>query len=132
MFRLSTLRTIADILGTHSDAKRVLNSEIWKTIKPGLDLLAFSTLWAKQSDTEHALDGAFVRELSLLAARASCSLPHDKIYALLGLFPSPVSSIVAIDYNREAAGVIAEFISAVPQWTEPPVGDQQSASTGGS
>jgi hypothetical protein len=135
VFRLSTLRTIADILRTHSEAKQASNSEIWKTIKPGLDLLAFSTLWDKletaSGDTEHLLDDASIRELSLLAARASCSLPHDRIYALLGLFPSSVSSIVTIDYNREAAEVIAEFTSAVPQWMVPPVGDKQSVSTGG-
>lgn len=67
VFRLSTLRAIADILLTHSESERASNSEI----KPGLDLLAFSTLWDKletaSGDTEHSLDDASIRELSLLA-----------------------------------------------------------------
>ncbi|KAL9098144.1 MAG: hypothetical protein Q9163_006138 [Psora crenata] len=126
VFHLSTLRTIADILRTHSKAKQASKSEIWKIIKPGLDLLAFSV----SDDTEHLLDDASIRELRVLAARANCSLPQDRIYALLGLFPSSVSSIVTIDYNREPTEVIAEFTSAVPQWMVPPVGDEQSVSIG--
>jgi hypothetical protein len=69
--RLSTLRAIADILLIHSESERASNSEIWKEIKLGLDLLAFSTLWDKletaSGDTEHSLDDASIRELSLLA-----------------------------------------------------------------
>jgi hypothetical protein len=130
-FQLSTLRTIADILRTHSET---LNSEIWKNTQPGLDILAFSTFWIKSEaasgDTEHSLDDASMRELSLLAARASCSLQHDRVYALLGLFPLSVSSIVTIDYNREAAEVVEEFNSAVPQWRVPAVGDKPSVPTG--
>ena len=94
--------------------------------------MAFSTFWTKSEPAsgEHSLDDASIRELSLLAARASCSLPHDRVYALLGLFPLPVSSIVTIDYNREVAEVIEEFTSAVPQWIVPAIGDKQSMPTG--
>ncbi|MCJ1385189.1 hypothetical protein MMC17_008310 [Xylographa soralifera] len=124
-FRLSTLRTIADILRAHSEAEQASNSEIWKTIKPGLDLLALSSLWARLETT---LCDAFIRELGLLAARSNCSLLHDRVYALLGLFPLSVSSIVTIDYNREAVEVIAEFTSAVPYWTVAAAEDKNSLS----
>jgi hypothetical protein len=134
-FRLSTLRAIADILLTHFESERASSSKIWEEIKPGLDLLAFSTLWDKletaSGDTEPSLDDTSIRELGLLAARASCLVPHDRIYALLGLFPSSVSSIVTIDYSREMAEVIDEFSSAVPQWIGLPIEEKQTVSAAG-
>lgn len=128
-FHLSTLQAVGDILLTHSQSEEASNSEIWKKLKPGLDLLAFITLWGAleiaPGDTERLLNEASIRELSLLAARAKCSLPHDRVYGLLGLLPSSVSSTVTIDYSREAAEVIAEFSSAVPEWVDL-VGDERN------
>jgi len=82
--------------------------------------VAFISTWraleTASADAGRSLNDDSVRELKLLAQDATCSLPHDKIYRLLGLFPSSASA-VTIGYNRELADVIVEFSSAVPGWT---------------
>lgn len=89
-------------------------------MKPRLDLLAFIAAWKAWKSTaanrERSVNDVFVRKLKLLTERANCSLPHDHVYGLLGLFPTSVQSAVTIDYRREAADVIAEFDSAVARW----------------
>lgn len=118
-FQLSTLQAIGDILLAHTGSGD-LDSRIWEGLKLGLDLLAFITTWrtleAASGVTECSLIDASIRELNLLAQHADCSLPQDKVYGLLGLFPSSVSSAVAIDYSRETAVVLAEFCSVVSGW----------------
>lgn len=83
-----------------------------------MDLLALISLWRtlEPGDIKSSLNDAFIRELKLLAQRASCSSPHDKVYGLLGLLPASVSCAMTIDYSREPDDVIAEFASAVPVW----------------
>lgn len=119
-FHLSTLQAVCEIILAHSKSGQSLNSEIWQELCPRLDLLAFMSTWraleTAPADAGRSLNDASIRELKLLAQHATCSLPHDKVYGLLGLFPSSASA-VTIDYNRELADVIAEFSSAVPGWT---------------
>lgn len=107
-FGLSTLQAVCDILLTSSMSGHM------KELGPKLDLLAFITTWRKLETTwgvTKRLNGVIVRELSLLAQRASCSLPQDKVYGIIGLFPSAMSSTVVIDYSRETAVILAEFCS---------------------
>jgi hypothetical protein len=114
-FQLSTLQAVGNILLTHSASGQPLNSEIWKELKIKLDLLAFITTWRTLGVTE-ALNDATIRELKVLTEHANCSLPQDKVYGLLGLFPSSVSGAVTIDYSRETAVILAEFCAVVPGW----------------
>ena len=123
-FHLSTLQAVCEIILAHSDSGQSSNSEIWQDLQPRLDLLAFMSRWraleATPADTGRPLNDAVIRELKLLAQHATCSLPQDKVYGLLGLFPSSVSSAMTIDYSREPADVVAEFSSVVPGWTHQP------------
>jgi hypothetical protein len=82
VFHLSTLQAVGDILVTHSESRQSSNSEIWEELRPRLDLLALITLWRtlEPGDIESSLNDAFIRELKLLAQRANCSSPHDKVY----------------------------------------------------
>ncbi|KAI5864418.1 heterokaryon incompatibility protein-domain-containing protein [Durotheca rogersii] len=124
-FHLSTLQAVGEILLSYSKSEQPSDSENWRELKPRLDLLAFISTWraleiAPDDDTGRSLNDASIRQLKLLAQHATCSLPHDKVYALLGLLPPSVSSAVTIDYSREPADVIAEFSSAVPGWAHQP------------
>ena len=118
-FSLSTVEVVCEVLLADSESYQSSSSEIWEELHRNLDLLVFITTWRTRETTAYdteCLDDATIRELNLLAQRASCSLPHDKVYGLLGLFPSSVTSTVAIDYAREPEEVVAEFCSAVPSW----------------
>jgi hypothetical protein len=120
VFQLSTLQAVGDILLTHFESTQSSNSEIWKELKPGLDLLALITQWRAleitPGDMERSLTDTFIHELKLLAQRADCLSPLDKVYGLLGLFPASVSCAIKVDYSREPVDVVAEFALAVPLW----------------
>jgi hypothetical protein len=123
-FHLSTLQAVGEIILANPESELSWNPEIWRKLKSRLDLLAFISTWrsleAAPADARRSLNDASIRELKLLAQHAACSLAHDKVYGLLGLFPSSAVSAVTIDYSREPADVIAEFCSAVPGWTYQP------------
>ncbi|KAJ5929094.1 heterokaryon incompatibility protein-domain-containing protein [Penicillium verhagenii] len=113
-FDISTLQVLCEIL-----SPMIMSGEAWKEMKPGVDLLAFITTWRKLEATPEVTErfsDNTVRELNLLTQQASCSLPQDTVFAILGLFPSSISSSVVIDYSREATEIIAEFSSMVPEW----------------
>ncbi len=120
MFQLSTLQAVGDILLTYSESRQSSNSEFWKELKPGLDLLALITRWraleATPGDMERLLTDTFIQELKLLAKRAECLSPLDKVNGLLGLFPVSVSCAIRIDYSREPVDIVGEFALAVPLW----------------
>lgn len=119
-FYLSTFQAVGEILLAHSESEQPLDSEIWQELKLRLDLLAFISTWraleTAPGDTGWSLNDASIRELKRLTQHAKCSLPHDKVYGLLGLFPASISCAVTIDYGREPAHVIAEFSSVVSGW----------------
>ena len=95
-------------------------SRLWKERKPELDLLAFITQWRalkiSPGDMERSLTDTFIQELKLLAQRADCLSPLDKVYGLPGLFPASVSCAIKVDYSRELVDMVAEFALAVPLW----------------
>ncbi|CAH0054293.1 unnamed protein product [Clonostachys solani] len=106
------------LLNLHKDEEPA-DPELWKKLKPKLDLWSFIT---RRKELETAtggaerLDNVGVRELNSLVARASCTFPQDRVYAILGLFPPSVSGAVRVDYNQDAAVTMAQFRSVVPGW----------------
>lgn len=117
--RLSTIQTLADIVLTNSLLPRCISGARALELEPSLELMAFTTKWRTLQSTPGVtarLDNSTIRQLNMLAQEANCSLPQDQVYGLLGLFPSPVSSAVVIDYSRETKVIIAEFCSMAPDW----------------
>ncbi|KAK4171112.1 heterokaryon incompatibility protein-domain-containing protein [Triangularia setosa] len=119
-FDLSTLQAVCEILHAQSKTEECMHAEFWQELKPRFDLLAFISTWreleAAPADQGRQLLDASIQELKQLEQHAACSLPQDKVYGLLGLFPLSVTSAVTIDYTRESADVVGEFLSAVPEW----------------
>ncbi|KAJ5547832.1 heterokaryon incompatibility protein-domain-containing protein [Penicillium frequentans] len=116
---LSTIQTLADIMLTNSRFEWFMFEQGVSELKPGLEFMAFITKWRTLQTTTNypeRLDDDIVRELNLLGQRANCSLPQDKVFGLLGLFPSPVSSVLVIDYSRETEEVLSDFCSLVLEW----------------
>lgn len=111
---LSTLQAVGHVLLTDSESGG-LDPRFWEPLKAKLDLLSFISTW-RASVVAGGLDDTTRRELNSLAARAHCSLPQDKVYGLLGLFPPSASGAVTVDYSRESAEVFSEFSSLVPGW----------------
>jgi hypothetical protein len=95
-------------------------SRLWKELKPGLDLLALIIQWRSlkinPGDMERSLIDTFIQEQKLLAQRADCLSPLDKVYGLPGLFPASVSSASKVDYIRESVDMVAEFALSVLLW----------------
>lgn len=116
---LSTIHTLADIMLANSRFEWCMPEQKVSELNPGLEFMAFITKWRTLQTTSNypeRLDDDTVRELNALAQRANCSIPQDKVLGLLGLFPSPVSSVLVIDYTRETEEVLADFCSLVPEW----------------
>lgn len=123
------LVTIVDYPGTggqphHLDGilgrVRVPVIETLEGTEAGMDLLALITQWRalkiNPGDMERSLTDTFIQELKLLAQRADCLSPLDKVYGLPRLFPASVSCAIKVDYSREPVDVVAEFALAVPLW----------------
>jgi hypothetical protein len=70
-FHLSTIQAVGEIILTHFKSEQSSNSEIWKELKPTLDLLAFISTWraleTTPADTERSLNSTSIQELKLLA-----------------------------------------------------------------
>ncbi|KAJ5994132.1 heterokaryon incompatibility protein-domain-containing protein [Penicillium sp. IBT 35674x] len=117
---LSTIQTLANIMLTNSRFDWVmLKQNVCAELKPGLEVMQFIIKWWTLQTTSNypeRLDDDIVRELNLFAQRANCSLLDDKVFGLLVLFPSPVSSVLVIDYRRETEEFLAGFCSLVPEW----------------
>ncbi|VUC22460.1 unnamed protein product [Clonostachys rosea] len=110
---------LCDILLTYHEREEPADPELWKKLKPKLDLWLFiARRKALETATGGAvrLDNAGIRELNALVTRATCTLPQDRVYAILGLFPPSVLGAVTVDYNQDAAVTMAQFCSAVPGW----------------
>lgn len=81
------------------------------------------------SDKEDGLKGTAVGDLRRLAESAKCTLPHDKVFGLLGLFPRAISSKIRIDYKRDETELSAEFTTAISIANEKCAGDVKVQST---
>lgn len=119
ILHLSTVQAVATILLAHLESRRASDSPLWQKSDPGLDLLRFTSTWTSEftlGNTENPSTNTSLQSLNDLTRRMRCSLPQDKVYSVLGLFPASTASALRIDYNREPTDVIAEFSSIVPQW----------------
>jgi len=54
-----------------------------------------------------------VNNLRRLAGSAQCTLPHNKVFGLLGLLPQAISSKITIDYKRDETELSSEFTAAI-------------------
>ncbi|CAH0023063.1 unnamed protein product [Clonostachys rhizophaga] len=110
---------LGDILLNLHKHEKPADPKLWKKLKHKLDLWKFI---ARKKELETAtggterLDNVGVKELNSLVARASCSFPQDRVYAILGLFPPSISGAVTVDYSQDAAVTAAQFRSVVPGW----------------
>ena len=62
---------------------------------------------------EDGLKGTALDDLCRLAGAAQCTLPHDKIFGLLGLLPQTISTKIMIDYGRDERELLSEFTAAI-------------------
>ena len=65
------------------------------------------------SNREDGLKGTALDDLCRLARSAQCTLPHDKVFGLLGLLPQAISSKITIDYKRDETELLSELTVAI-------------------
>ncbi|KAI9862945.1 MAG: hypothetical protein M1813_004118 [Trichoglossum hirsutum] len=65
------------------------------------------------SNKEDGLKGTAVDDLRRLAGSAQCTLPHNKVFGLLGLLPQAISSKITIDCKRDETELSSEFTAAI-------------------
>jgi Heterokaryon incompatibility protein (HET)/SET domain len=113
---LRVVLTLADIFCDKILDGGTLDSRAVARISPYLQLLNSIGQWQKSgvlSDKEDGLKGTAVDDLRRLAGSAQCTLPHDKVFGLLGLLPQAISSKVTIDYKRDETELSSEFTAAI-------------------
>jgi hypothetical protein len=85
-------------------------------ISPYLHLLNSIGQWQRSgvlSNREDGLKGTALDDLCRLAGSAQYTLPHDKIFGLLGLLPQTISSKITIDYKRDETELLSELTAAI-------------------
>jgi hypothetical protein len=90
-------------------------------ISPCLHLLNSIEQWQRSgvlSNREDGLKGTALDDLCRLAGSAQCTLPHDKVFGLLGLLPQAISSKITIDYNQDETELLSEFTAAISMANE--------------
>ncbi|KAL5407035.1 hypothetical protein PMIN04_011845 [Paraphaeosphaeria minitans] len=113
---LRVVLALADISCNKIFDGSILDSRAGTRISPCLQLLKSIGQWQKLgvlSDKEDGLKGTAVDDLCRLAGSAQCTLPHDKVFGLLGLLPQAISSKITIDYKRDETELSSEFTAAI-------------------
>ena len=113
---LRVVLTLADIFCNKILDGGTLDSRAVARMSPYLQLLNSIEQWQKSgvlSDKEDGLKGTAVDDLRRLAGSAQCTLPHDKVFGLLGLLPQAISSKITIDYKRDETELSSEFTAAI-------------------
>jgi hypothetical protein len=108
--------TLADIFCNNILDGSALDSLAVAKISPYLQLLKSIGQWQKSgvlSNKEDGLKGTAVDDLCRLAGSAQCTLPHDKVFGLLGLLPQAISSKITVDYKRDETELSSEFTAAI-------------------
>jgi hypothetical protein len=85
-------------------------------ISPCLHLLNSIGQWQRSgvlSNREDGLKGTALDDLCRLARSAQCTLPHDKVFGLLGLLPQAISRKITIDYKRDEIELLSELTAAI-------------------
>jgi hypothetical protein len=112
---LRVVLTLADISCNKIFDGSIFDYRGGTRILPCLQLLNSIGQWQKSgvlSDKEDRLKGTAVDDLRCLAGSAQCTLPHDKVFGLLGLLPQAISSEITIDYKRDEIELSSEFTRA--------------------
>ena len=113
---LRTVLTLADIFCNKVLDGGTLSSHMVNEISPCLHLLNSIGQWQRSgvlSNREDGLKGTALDDLSRLAGSAQCTLPHDKVFGLLGLLPQAISSKITIDYKRDETELLSELTVAI-------------------
>ena len=113
---LRVVLTLADIFCNNILDGSVLDSRVVAKISPYLQLLNSIGQWQKSgalSNRGDGLKGTALDDLCRLAGSAQCTLPHDKVFGLLGLLPQAISSKITVDYKRVETGLSSEFTAAI-------------------
>ncbi|KAI0551613.1 heterokaryon incompatibility protein-domain-containing protein [Xylaria curta] len=115
---LRVVLTLASIFCDNILDGSALDSRVVTETSPFLQLLNSIGQWQMSgvlSSKEEGLKGTALGDLRCLAESAQCTLPHDKVFGLLGLLPQAVSSRVTIDYNQDEAEVLSQFAAAISE-----------------
>jgi hypothetical protein len=113
---LQTVLTLADIFCNKVLDGGTLSSHMVNEILPCLHLLNSIGQWQRSgvlSNREDGLKGTALDDLRRLAGSAQCTLPHDKVFGLLGLLPQAISSKSTIDYKQDETELLSEFTAAI-------------------
>ncbi|KAI0115498.1 heterokaryon incompatibility protein-domain-containing protein [Nemania sp. FL0031] len=113
---LRVVLTLASIFCNHILDGSALDSRVVTIISPFVQLLNSIGQWQKSgvlSSDEDGLKGTALADLRRLAESAQCTLPHDKVFGLLGLLPQAVSSGIMIDYNQDETELSSQFAAAI-------------------
>ncbi|KAI0438720.1 heterokaryon incompatibility protein-domain-containing protein [Xylaria telfairii] len=113
---LRAVLTLAGIFCNNILNNSALDSRVVAVISPFLQLLNSIGQWQKSgvlSSKEDGLKGTALDDLNCLAGSAQCTLPHDKVFGLLGLLPQAVSSRITIDYNQDETELSSQFTTAI-------------------
>ncbi|MCJ1386334.1 hypothetical protein MMC17_009460 [Xylographa soralifera] len=113
---LRVVLTLADIFCNKILDGGTLDSPAVARMSPYLQLLNSIGQWQKSGvlfDKDDGLKGTAVDDLCRLAGSAQCTLPHDKVFGLLGLLPQAISSKITINYNQDEAELISKFTAAI-------------------
>ncbi|KAI0528336.1 heterokaryon incompatibility protein-domain-containing protein [Xylaria digitata] len=113
---LRVVLTLAGIFCNNILDGSALDSRVVTIISPFLQLLNSIGQWQKSgvlSSKEDGLKGTALGDLRCLAGSAQCTLPHDKVFGLLGLLPQAVSSRITIDYNQDETELSSQFAAAI-------------------
>ena len=113
---LRVVLTLADIFCNNILDGSALDSRAVTKISPYLQLLNSIGQWQKSgvlSNKEDGLKDTALDDLCRLAGSAQCTLPHDKVFGLLGLLPQAISSKIAVDYRRDETELSSEFTAAI-------------------
>ncbi|KAI0914716.1 heterokaryon incompatibility protein-domain-containing protein [Ustulina deusta] len=113
---LRVVLTLAGIFCNNILDGSALDSRVVTIISPFLQLLNSIEQWQKSgflASKEDGLKGMALGNLRCLAGSAQCTLPHDKVFGLLGLLPQAVSSRITIDYNQDETELSSQFAAAI-------------------
>jgi len=113
---LRVVLTLTDIFCNKILDGSTLDSRAVTKISPCLQLLNSIRQWQRSgvlSNREDGLKGTALDDLCRLARSVQCTLPHDKVFGLLGLLPQAISSKITIDYKRDETELLSELTVAI-------------------
>jgi hypothetical protein len=108
--------TLADIFCTKVLDGGTLSSYIVNKISLCLHLLNSIGQWQRSgvlSNREDGLKGIALDNLCRLAGSIQYTLPHNKVFGLLGLLPQAISSKIIINYKQNEIKLLSKLTAAI-------------------